>query len=59
MKIAVIGGGAAGLVTAWLLDGVHEVVLLERASSLGGNIRTLNRNVPTSATELFLDAGVI
>ncbi len=45
MKIAIIGGGASGMTTAWLLNKKHEVHLYEKASILGGNIRTLNRNV--------------
>ena len=28
--VAIIGGGSAGLVTAHLLDGVHEVTVFER-----------------------------
>ncbi len=61
MKVAVIGGGAAGLVTAHLLDGSHGVSVIEREPRLGGNIRTLNRNVPCEAIapDLYLDAGVI
>ena len=35
MKIAVIGGGAAGLMTTWLLDDAHEVHLFERHPILG------------------------
>ena len=45
MKIAIIGGGASGMTAAWLLNKKHEVHLFEKASILGGNIRTLNRNV--------------
>lgn len=45
MKIAVIGGGASGLVSAWLLDKVHEVHVFERQSIPGGNVRTLGGNV--------------
>jgi predicted NAD/FAD-binding protein len=61
VRVAVIGGGASGLVTAHLLSGVHRVTLIERESVLGGNIRTLNRNVscPAVASDLHLDAGVI
>lgn len=51
MKIAVIGGGAAGLMTTWLLDGVHEVHLFERHPILGGNVRTLGQNVTCSRLE--------
>jgi uncharacterized protein len=39
-KVAVIGGGASGLICAWLLDGHHDVVLLESSSRLGGNWHT-------------------
>jgi predicted NAD/FAD-binding protein len=60
MRIAIIGGGSAGLVTAHLLDGVHQVTLFEKASILGGHVRTLNRNVECDLEpELILDAGVI
>ena len=45
MKIAIIGGGSAGLVTAHLLDGAHDVTIFEKAPILGGHVRTLNRNV--------------
>jgi predicted NAD/FAD-binding protein len=60
-KIAIIGGGTAGLVTAYLLSGRHEVTLFEAERSLGGNVRTLNVNVPCAGLDagLTLDAGVI
>jgi glycine/D-amino acid oxidase-like deaminating enzyme len=46
MKIAVIGGGASGLVSAYLLDKQgHHVSVFERQPMLGGHIRTLNKNV--------------
>ncbi len=45
MRIAIIGGGASGLITAWLLQHEHQVEVFEKSSILGGHIRTLNRNV--------------
>ncbi len=59
--MAIIGGGAAGMITAYLLDPAHQVTVFERQAILGGNIRTLGRNVPCDALPagLFLDAGVI
>jgi uncharacterized protein len=62
MKIAIIGGGASGMVTAYLLDrNEHHVTVFERQPVLGGHIRTLNKNVPFSQSEpgLFLEAGVL
>ena len=41
MEIAIIGGGAAGMVTARLLDEAHDVTVLEREAVLGGHVRTL------------------
>jgi len=41
-RIAVVGGGIAGLVTAWLLDSTHEVVLFERNNRLGGHAHTVD-----------------
>lgn len=58
MRIAVIGAGAAGLVTAWRLERVHEVVVYERAPIVGGHVRTLGRNVAWELP-IHLDAGVI
>ncbi len=62
MKIAVIGGGASGMVTAYLLDkNGHEVTVFERQPILGGHIRTLNKNVTTAPENsgLLLEAGVL
>ncbi len=62
MKIAVIGGGASGITTAYLLDrNGHDVALFEKESMLGGNIRTLGKNVVDGGTDpaLRLEAGVI
>ncbi|MGE0708947.1 MAG: FAD-dependent oxidoreductase [Planctomycetota bacterium] len=49
MKVAIIGGGVAGVVCAYLLHEVHEVTLFERAPQPGGNVRTLGGNVPCAA----------
>ncbi len=45
MKIAIVGGGASGLSTAYLLRDRHQIDLFEKRAILGGNIRTLNKNV--------------
>lgn len=31
MKIAIVGGGAAGMTSAYLLDKVHDVTVFEKA----------------------------
>lgn len=45
MKIAIIGGGSAGMICAHLLCREHDVTVYEKAPILGGHIRTLNGNV--------------
>jgi uncharacterized protein len=62
MKIAVIGGGASGIVTAYLLDKQgHQVTVFEREPILGGHIRTLNQNVRPNQSDcnLVLENGVL
>ena len=61
MKIAVIGGGAAGITTAYLLDKTHDVMLFEKQPILGGNVRTLSKNVREVELPhgVFVDNGVI
>jgi predicted NAD/FAD-binding protein len=54
-RVVVIGGGVAGVSLAWLLDGVHDVVLLEAASELGGHARTID--VTVGGKHLAVDAG--
>jgi predicted NAD/FAD-binding protein len=41
MRIGIIGGGAAGLATAWLLQECHQVTLLEKENRLGGHAQTV------------------
>jgi uncharacterized protein len=62
MKVAIIGGGASGMVAAYLLDQQgHEVTVFERQASLGGHIRTLNKNVQPNQAECheILENGVL
>ncbi|MGD1714812.1 FAD-dependent oxidoreductase [Dapis sp. BLCC M172] len=62
MKIAIIGGGASGLVTAYLLDKQgHQVTLLEKENILGGHIRTLNKNIQPNQSncDQILESGVL
>jgi uncharacterized protein len=62
MKIAIIGGGASGMVTAYLLDKQgHQVTVFEREPILGGHIRTLNQNVQPNRSDcnLVLENGVL
>lgn len=41
MKIAIIGSGVSGLVSAYLLSPYHEVILYEKSDRLGGHAHTL------------------
>jgi uncharacterized protein len=62
MKIAIIGGGASGMVSAYLLDKQgHHVTVFERQSILGGHIRTLNKNVKPNQSDCteILESGVL
>ncbi|BAU13862.1 amine oxidase [Leptolyngbya sp. NIES-3755] len=62
MRIAVIGGGASGMATAYLLDRQgHGVTVFERQPMLGGHIRTLNKNVQPNVADCdqILEGGVL
>lgn len=62
MKIAVIGGGASGMVTAYQLDKQgHQVTVFERQPILGGHIRTINKNVKPNQSDCseILESGVL
>ncbi|GAA2612974.1 FAD-dependent oxidoreductase [Actinomadura fulvescens] len=56
MRIGIVGGGITGLVTAWLLDGFHDVLLLERNRRIGGNAHSVSVRLPDG--ELTADLGV-
>lgn len=55
MKIAIIGGGIAGLATAWLLQREHAITLYERGPTPGGHARTLT--VTVDEREVPVDLG--
>ncbi len=62
MKIAIIGGGAAGIITAHMLNkNGHEIEIFEKQDILGGHIRTINKNLEVEgiASDLYLEGGVI
>ncbi|TDD73671.1 protoporphyrinogen/coproporphyrinogen oxidase [Actinomadura rubrisoli] len=42
MRIAIIGGGLAGLTAAWLLESTHDVTLLEARERLGGHVASVS-----------------
>ena len=57
MKIAIIGGGIAGLSTAYYLSGHHELTLFEQADYVGGHTNTVT---VTEGSETFaVDTGFI
>src|SRR5690349_17692863 len=55
MKVAIIGAGGAGLTSAWLLDGLHDVTLYEKEDRLGGHAHTINIDV--QGRTIGIDAG--
>lgn len=57
-KIAVIGGGVAGIVSAYLLQQRHDVTLFEQNDYLGGHTHTIEiRNGPDAG--VAVDTGFI
>lgn len=55
MKIGIIGGGAAGLTCAWLLDQDCDVTLFEKQDHLGGHADTVQ--VELEGETIPIDAG--
>jgi uncharacterized protein len=52
VRIGVIGGGSAGLATAWLLQEDHEVTLLEKENRLGGHANTVDVEIDGSVVSV-------
>ncbi|MFM9843518.1 MAG: NAD(P)/FAD-dependent oxidoreductase [Dongiaceae bacterium] len=57
MKVAVIGGGAAGLTAAWALSKHHDVTLYEAEKRLGGHANTID--VDCAGAVIPVDTGFI
>ncbi len=57
MRIAVIGGGVSGLVSAYLLSEDHEVVVFEAEGYIGGHTHTID--VDAEGTTFPVDTGFI
>lgn len=56
-SVAVVGGGVAGLVAAWLLGRRHDVSLFEARDRVGGHVRTLRHR--RGGRDFHLDTGFI
>jgi predicted NAD/FAD-binding protein len=57
MRIAIVGAGVSGLVTAHLLDSEHEVTVFEAADYAGGHTNTVR--VDTANETHHVDTGFI
>ncbi len=57
LRVAVVGGGIAGLGAAWLLSRRHDVVLYEADDRLGGHARTVD--IPGPDGDIPVDTGFI
>ena len=55
MRVGIIGGGAAGLASAWLLEHEHEVTLFEKDDRFGGHAHTVT--IEVDGRSLDVDAG--
>jgi predicted NAD/FAD-binding protein len=55
-KIAIIGGGASGLVSAYLLEEKFEISLFEKNERLGGNAITIDKKLEND-TVTIVDPG--
>ncbi len=57
MKIAIIGGGAAGVVAAWALNTRHDVTLFEKDDRIGGHVNTITTDF--YGEEILVDVGFV
>ena len=57
MKIVVVGGGVAGMSSAWLLSQQHDVTLIESRHRLGGHTNT--RTISEDHDSIPVDTGFI
>ncbi len=57
MKVAIVGAGISGLVTAYKLSRDHEVTVFEAAPRIGGHTNTID--VKTDEGEFAVDTGFI
>src|SRR4051812_26549860 len=55
-RIAIIGGGVAGIGAAWRLNQKYDITLYEGDSTLGGHAHTVTINTPEGP--LTVDMGV-
>ncbi len=55
MRVAVVGGGVAGLTTAWLLAETCDVTLFERGPRLGGHAHTVD--IMEDGKQIAIDVG--
>lgn len=58
MRIAIVGGGIAGLSAAWGLHDKHQVTLFEASDWLGGHAHTVDVKTP-EGEQLAIDTGFI
>jgi predicted NAD/FAD-binding protein len=54
-RVAIVGGGMAGVSLAWMLDGPFDVTLLEAAPAIGGNVRGVD--VDLDGHQFVVDIG--
>jgi predicted NAD/FAD-binding protein len=54
-RIAVVGGGISGVSLAWMLDGEHDVIVLERGAELGGHVSSIDMTI--EGKKISVDAG--
>jgi predicted NAD/FAD-binding protein len=57
VRLAIVGAGVSGLVTAYLVSRAHDVVLFERNNYFGGHSHTIRHSTPEG--EIALDTGFI